>query len=254
MSNTNRYISSNAVSTTSSTAIIERCIDTVANKNVVLKKFKQKDQYEKELSINKLIKGVSMVHMIDNDDENQTIVFEDGGYELYHRIQEKTMNEQEAIKYFKNIFISLRDLHKNNIFHGDIKLENIVYNEKEDKFNLIDLGLAEILNKGQESESNYGTCWYIAPETIKNNKHTLKSDVYALGITLFACLTGELPFDCSTVMEYVANQLNGEPYIESLEKAEISEKMINLIKKMLEKDPDQRFDADQCVKYLYENN
>ncbi|KAI9912985.1 hypothetical protein PsorP6_006628 [Peronosclerospora sorghi] len=78
--------------------------------------------------------------------------------------------------------------------HRDIKPANILMNRQGD-FKVEDFGLAGTLAKSTSFFSDFtGTIMYMAPERISGAPYTCVSDVWSLGITLFALATGVYPF------------------------------------------------------------
>ena len=94
-------------------------------------------------------------------------------------------------------------IHKSGVAHRDLKLENVMIEKTEDNSNgskhkvfLIDFGLAHQLNGQSLLVTRCGSEEYAAPEIIKGHKYDgKKSDIWSLGIILYACLCGNLPFN-----------------------------------------------------------
>jgi serine/threonine protein kinase len=84
-------------------------------------------------------------------------------------------------------------LRSRGIAHRDIKPENIIV--EGDRLTLIDFGLGSLYAEGEKLLSSCGSHCYAAPEMM-NGKHydPEKSEVWALGVTLYAMLSGNLPF------------------------------------------------------------
>ena len=81
------------------------------------------------------------------------------------------------------------ELHKKGIMHRDLKLENILVDEKG-YLKIIDYGLAKII-KGQELAMSYcGTPEYLAPEMVASSGHDFTVDWWALGIVIYEMLIG----------------------------------------------------------------
>jgi serine/threonine protein kinase len=84
-------------------------------------------------------------------------------------------------------------LNKNGVCHGDLKLENILY---DPSFNLkiIDFGLSEHQNTNCLMGER-GTRYYMAPEIIKNQTYDgFKIDIFSLGILMFCLVRGHFPW------------------------------------------------------------
>ena len=141
-----------------------------------------------------------------------------------------------------------------NICHGDIKLENIVYKDNTDDFLLIDMGFSEEIPKDEYSYNEFGTIWYLPPEAFTSQGHNLKADVYSLGVVLFACLVGEMPFEARTVQEYIYNQKTKSPAFELLHQHNVSDAVEILIMSMMEPNIEDRFSIEQCIEFLYSDD
>jgi len=100
--------------------------------------------------------------------------------------------------FFKQIISGLAYIHKNNVAHRDLKLENFII-DKDYNLKFIDFGFScEINNTKDEHVSHtkiLGTESYMAPEMLYERKYFAdKSDIYSLGVILFSMLVGNLPF------------------------------------------------------------
>ena len=79
--------------------------------------------------------------------------------------------------------------------HRDLKPGNILLGRNLE-IKIADFGLAALLNfNGERRQSVCGTATYMAPEQMDPEKgHSFEADVWAFGVTLFICLTGQAPF------------------------------------------------------------
>ena len=106
--------------------------------------------------------------------------------------------EKKCIKFiFKQILEAVQDLHKNGIFHLDIKLKNILINDNYEP-KLSDFGLSETLDNCSNGKiiNPRGTSGYMSPQIEQKKEYDgIKSDIYSLGISLFELVVGELPFE-----------------------------------------------------------
>ena len=99
---------------------------------------------------------------------------------------------------FKQILNSIEIIHKNGISHQDIKLENILISSNY-QMKLIDFGFAIEIFPNIKKDirfSQYGTNGYFPPEVyINRDIDPIKSDIFALGVTLFIIVLGFKPFN-----------------------------------------------------------
>ena len=96
---------------------------------------------------------------------------------------------------FRDVVQALHHAHSKSIFHRDLKPENILVSPKRRAF-LLDFGLAKLLHDDRIIPKNYilGTPQYMAPEQVRNKEVDHRSDIYSLGMIMYVCLTGRLPF------------------------------------------------------------
>jgi serine/threonine protein kinase len=105
----------------------------------------------------------------------------------------QTISELHAKSIFLQLLNAVSYCHENNIFHRDIKLENILLNDTIVK--LADFGYSCPLDNIPYGPI-VGTPAYIAPEIIKNEKYDgIKADIWACGIVLYVLVCGKYPFE-----------------------------------------------------------
>ena len=124
----------------------------------------------------------------------------------------------EAIRAGREIALALAHAHAHGIFHRDVKPDN-VWLDGDGEAALGDFGIA--LADGEMTGASLGTPLYAAPEQARGEAVTARSDLYALGVTLFELLSGRPPREEST--------LDGVP--EPLER---------LVRSLLAENPDDR--------------
>ncbi|OHS99010.1 CAMK family protein kinase [Tritrichomonas foetus] len=231
------------------------CEDTSECRKVVLKII-PRDKYSEENFTNEvklldICKDPAVISVYDTitSKEEFIIVMEPGTHDLLNYIQENgPLTEKTTRYYFYSLIQALKVMHSHHIVHNDVKLENLVVT-KDDKIKLIDFGLSEKLEINGKSKMFRGTFHYLAPEVMMFKPHDTKSDIWSLGVSLFAALTNEFPFDGDNQYEYSMNALQKPPKTELLEKKRVSESLVSMIQKMLEKDPEKRISIEDCCKF-----
>jgi len=93
----------------------------------------------------------------------------------------------EYIKILFELINALKYLHENNIVHGDIKPNNIIV-DSEGKPIIIDYDLSRFADGRQQTKNIFGTKFFMPPELINNNTFSTKSDIWSLGMTMYACM------------------------------------------------------------------
>ena len=157
----------------------------------------------------------------------------------------------------KQVLCAVNYLHLNNIAHRDIKLENILVEQEitsndEQLLNvkLIDFGTS---NYVKTENTNYftvkvGSPFYMAPEVL-NKKYNNKCDIWSCGVIMFMLLRGHPPFKGENQEELFKSIQND--IINYNEMTEISELAKELLSKMLERNVDLRYSADECLKHKW---
>jgi serine/threonine protein kinase len=82
------------------------------------------------------------------------------------------------------------------VLHRDLKPENVIVGD-DGKPRLMDFGIAveSALYAGEKTDTVPGTPQFLAPELLRGELPTPKTDVYAMGVLLFEMITGRVPFD-----------------------------------------------------------
>src|SRR5690554_1154786 len=160
------------------------------------------------------------------------------------------INDYECLKeIIKQICSVLYYLHQSNYIYYDLKPKNILVGEKDGIINLklIDMGFAHHLSSSAEYISR-GTKEYIAPEILKREHHSHQVDLYSLGILLYKIVYKRFPFTSDSEVEIFKEHIEREfDYPQS----DYPSELIEVIKKLLEKNPVNRFDNSlQVLNYL----
>jgi len=139
---------------------------------------------------------------------------------------------------------ALKHAHDQNMIHRDIKPDNILVTSKG-VVKVADFGLAKALDEDvsmTQSGTGLGTPLYMAPEQARNAKHVDKrSDIYALGSTLYYFVTGKLPFTGENTLELIVAKEKGTYTSARKLNSKVPERLDLILGKMLLKDPKDRY-------------
>jgi len=232
------------------------------NKLYAIKKYKKIDIINNELLDNiKNEKNIltyknifcSYISKIEFCFQNKTNIFYvfpfyKGG-DLFHLLEtRKKLKISETIFYISQIIIALLNLHNNNIIYRNIKLENILIDEKG-LIKLIDFNKCKILTFENEFACSFiGNLEYISPEVILGTGHSFEYDYWMLGILTYYLIFGHSPYKSKKIdnlfdeiifedIEYNEDEIEDD---EVYEKKDI----IEFIKKCLEKNKENRINDD----------
>ena len=142
--------------------------------------------------------------------EGRTILLlEDPGGEPLDQHLSGPMELKQALRLGVGLCAALARLHERGLVHKELKPENVFINPAMDRVWLTGFGITSRLPRERQSpeppEVIAGTLAYMAPEQTGriNRSIDARSDLYALGVTLYEVLTGSLPFTASDPMEWV---------------------------------------------------
>ena len=164
-------------------------------------------------------------------------------------------NEERAKWFLSHAVAALHWAHKANIVHLDIKPANFLI-DRANNIMLTDFGLAQKIVKASTDTTEreaFGTPAYVAPEQITREATDQRTDIYSLGATLFHLMAGRAPFTGRTVEEIVWAHLEN-PFPEDVARgAGLPIGWIHLLKKMMERKPEDRFSDYRELRTALEN-
>ncbi len=112
---------------------------------------------------------------------------------LSRRLKHGPLDEESALLFFVQACRGVLALHDRRLVHFDLKPSNVFL--KGDVARVGDYGLSRMMADGRATLSfGRGTPQYMAPEMLRNRADH-RADIYSLGVILFECLTGKLPFE-----------------------------------------------------------
>lgn len=213
-----------------------RTLDEKAGQNAV-------EQFENEFKVLKRLSHPNIARIFDYGyDEAQKKVFFTmpwlKGTDIF--IYTKDLPFEECEELFVQMLRALNYLHQKNLMHCDLKPGNI--HVEEGHVQLIDFGLT-----GYFGDFIVGTPTYLAPEIYQGGRHTVASDLYALGVIIYNCLTRTQPFSGKNLQEiYDRHRTLTPPPIHELNK-KVPKYFSDIVATLINKKPEERFPSAAAI-------
>ncbi|MGB9492163.1 MAG: protein kinase [Terriglobales bacterium] len=207
------------------------------------------------------------IHDIGEQDGTRFIVSELlDGQTLRAELESGPLSARRASDYAVQIAQGLAAAHEKNIIHRDLKPENI-FLTKEGRVKILDFGLAKLSPAGREkSESDgltltsspteagmvMGTAGYMAPEQVRGAAIDSRTDIFAFGAVLYEMVSGQRAFRRDTAAETMTAILKEDPPELSDLPHPVSPGLERIIRRCLEKQPEQRFQSAKDLAFALE--
>ena len=159
----------------------------------------------------------------------------------------RIFQQSHVIQWGIQIADALEHMHSKGVYHRDIKSSNIILNNQQEAI-LTDFGLALPDNLDTVTLGMFGTLPYMSPEQVSKGSITPQSDIYSLGITLYECMTGRLPFMGASIGELTTKITQEKPPSITSLRPETDPAFAKIIQKCLAKKPSGRFESPDSLK------
>ncbi len=148
---------------------------------------------------------------------------------------------EDAVSVAGGVASGLDALHRAGLLHRDVKSANVML-RRDGTVVLTDFGLAKsraytVLTRPGQA---VGTLEYMAPELIRGEPATARSDIYALGCMVYECLVGVTPFGDLDMFQMGTAHLEDEPPDVRVRRADVPEAVAWALAQALAKDPQKR--------------
>ena len=218
--------------------------DQYAEDSEFLKKFNNEAQSAAKLSHVNIVNVFDIGQDLYKGEMIYYIVMEyvDGKTLKDYIVAEGKLSNHDIIDYSTQIAQALKTAHQAGIVHRDIKPQNILI----DNYGLLkvtDFGIARVSSNATitYTSSILGTVHYISPEQAKGKIVDEKSDLYSLGAVMYEMATGKVPFDADNSVGIAVMHIQDNPIEPKELNPNLSDHLNNIIMKLLDKDPANRF-------------
>jgi serine/threonine protein kinase len=166
---------------------------------------------------------------------------------------ERRMPEAIAQYYFRQMVLGVAYLHENGVVHGDIKPENVLL-AGDATVKIADFGQSRFIQAGDDRlRRTLGTPAYLAPEVCAGMDYRGRAaDVWALGVSLYLFIYGELPFQGDSMLELYENITAANvPFPENVP---VSMELQDLLLRTLCKDDSHRISVTELLQHPWVRN
>jgi serine/threonine protein kinase len=156
------------------------------------------------------------------------------------------LTEAQARHYFSELVSVLEYLHNDKLVaHRDLKAENVLL-DRHNNIRVIDFGLSnQFTSFNPQLSTACGSPTAAAPEMVKGQLYTRAADIWSSGIMLYALVAGELPFNDDNMQRL----LHKIVYTEVAYPSFMSSGLVDLLQKLLAKNPDARITLDKIKEH-----
>lgn len=224
---------------------IEKKIDVVIK---IIKNNSETTTLQNEIDICLKLNHPNIVKYYDSYIEDNRIYLisefcKDG--DLLKKIQDDALDEEQARSYFVQLISALEYLHVNFIAHRDLKPENILVSGNSIK--ICDFGFSLNVDENKRS-TQCGTPGYFAPEILdKKGYQPLISDIWSVGVILYAMVCNKYPFGLGT--DYIERAKYKDLVLRYPKKVCLTSELKDLLGKMLEHSPEKRISIEGIKKH-----
>jgi serine/threonine protein kinase len=165
---------------------------------------------------------------------------------LKFMLENGPLPESQARHFFSQLVCVLEYLHSDLcICHRDVKAENLLL-DRHNNIRVIDFGLSNQFNANNPVlNTACGSPPYAPPEMVKRQPYTQAADIWSSGILLYTMATGMLPFDDDNIQTLLRKIVSQEVSYPTY----LSRPLVDLLKRMLAKNPDMRITLDEIKKH-----
>lgn len=157
----------------------------------------------------------------------------------------------ESVAIVRQILEAAGFAHRHGVIHRDLKPMNVIVDQTGlatvTDFGIARAGLSEITEAG----SILGTVNYLSPEQAEGFEVGATSDLYSVGVILYECLTGRVPFEGDTAVAVALKQLSEQPPPPSAWNPDVSPALDAVVMTALRREPYERYqDAESFIAAL----
>jgi protein-serine/threonine kinase len=167
------------------------------------------------------------------------------GQMLDYIVSHGSLKERHARKFARGVSSALDYLHKNNVVHRDLKIENIMISKTGD-IKIIDFGLSNMYSNDSLLKTYCGSLYFAAPELLSAHPYIgPEIDIWSFGVVLYVLVCGKVPFDDQSVSvlheKIKKGKVDYPPFL--------SPEVVSLLSRMLVVNPNKRAHLSEVLSH-----
>jgi len=205
-------------------------------------------RFQREAKAASSLNHPNIVEMYDvgEDNGNYFIVMEYiDGKTLKSLIKKRGgLSLSETVDIMMQLTSAIACAHDSFLIHRDIKPQNVLILE-DGRVKITDFGIAIAMNSTELTQTNsvMGSVHYLPPEQANGAGATIKSDIYSLGILMYECLIGKLPFKGENAVEIAIKHMKEKIPSMCSQNELIPQSIENIVLRACAKNPRNRYDS-----------
>jgi serine/threonine-protein kinase len=224
----------------------------------------QSENLKTELDKKRLDNEIKALQKIDHPNVvkyHEHGTFTDKGFEYFYIVMDfiegRTLrsligliDENFLTEITNKILDTIDHIHKQGVFHRDLKPDNIILNHKNEPI-ILDFGLSKLIDYTSitPAGSILGTYAYMSPEQIRDSKEVdERSDYFSVGIIMYHLLTGQIPYTATNLGELIRQITDVYPTPPSEINPSISNRIEDVILVLIEKESHRRYQNIDAIK------
>jgi serine/threonine protein kinase len=232
---------------------VYRAIDLATNRDVAVKVLRRdlaeskhaRRRFAREARAAGMLNHFGIVRIFDFVDEARPYLVMElvNGVSMRRYVRREKPDFDQLLELCEQLCEALAHAHDKGVVHRDLKPDNIVITSDR-RAKILDFGLARVripeISHLTRSGSALGTCSYMAPEQAAGKPADERSDLYAIGIMLYECLTGTIPFTADEPASILYMHVHEEPRPPRALNPDIPQDLENLVLQLMAKKPNLR--------------
>ncbi len=190
--------------------------------------------------------GIVGVYDTCTDGPHEAIVMEllDASTLRQHLDEHGPLDADTTVRIALRLLDALEAAHRAGLVHRDVKPSNILLC-RDGLVKIADFGIAKAEDQTELTQEGalVGTATYLAPEQLLGGQVDGRTDLYSLGIVLYECLTGRVPFRGETGAAVALARLHSDPVDPRRVRADVPPRLAAPIMRVLSRDPEGRYDS-----------